>query len=46
MFVKLFVIYEVVLYDTESILSCETHRLAHVLIDYRVSRIMDMGISN
>jgi hypothetical protein len=50
--VKLFVIYEVILYDPESILLSksillsETHRLTHVLIDDHVSRIIDMGISN
>jgi hypothetical protein len=27
-------------------LLCETHRLAHVLIDEHVSQIIDMGISN
>jgi hypothetical protein len=46
LFVKLFVIYEVILYDPLSILLCETHKLAHVLIDDHVSWIMDMGISN
>jgi hypothetical protein len=35
--VKLFVIYEVILYDRWSILLCETHRLAYLLIDNHVS---------
>jgi hypothetical protein len=43
---KLFVIYEVILYDHLSILFCEMHRLSHVLIDDHVSWIIDMGISN
>jgi hypothetical protein len=41
---KLFVNYEAILYDPKSILFCETHRLAHVLIDDHVSRIIDMRI--
>jgi hypothetical protein len=44
--VKLLVDYEVVLNDHWSILLCETHRLAPLLIDDHISQIIDMGISN
>jgi hypothetical protein len=37
LFVKHYVNYEVILNDPLSILLCETHRLAHVLIDDHIS---------
>jgi hypothetical protein len=42
---KLFINYKVILY-VPNLYYCETHRLAHVLIDDHVSRIIDMEISN